>query len=226
MTMEDQIRALEQKLEQLSNQVGILEDIHAVRTLHHKYGYYIDKCLYNETIDLFAEDGEVRFMGGIFKGKEGLRRLYIERFQKRFTNGENGPRYGFLLEHPLMQDIVDISPDRKTAKLRARSVMQAGNHELAEGPTKQWWEGGYHLNEYVKEDGIWKIKVLDYRAAWHADFENGWAHTPPNAYPFLSTKFPEDPLGPDEVMENPKLWPETDIIPFHYPHPVTGKWVK
>jgi hypothetical protein len=22
------------------------------------------------------------------------------------------------------------------------------------------------------------------------------------------------------------LWPDTDVVPFHYPHPVTGKWVK
>jgi hypothetical protein len=22
------------------------------------------------------------------------------------------------------------------------------------------------------------------------------------------------------------LWPDTDTYPFHYPHPVTGKWVE
>jgi hypothetical protein len=38
------------------------------------------------------------------------------------------------------------------------------------------------------------------------------------------TCFPEDPLGPDELISPaPRLWPATDTIEFHYPHPVTGK---
>jgi hypothetical protein len=224
--MEDKIRALEQKIEQLSKQIGILEDIHAIRRLHHIYGYYIDKCLYEETVELFTEDCEVRFMGGIFKGKAGARRLYIERFQKNFTYGKNGPVYGFLLDHPQMQDVVDVAPDGKTAKGRFRCFMQAGRHELAEGETRQWWEGGLYENEYVKEDGVWKIKVLNYRGLWHADFDKGWAHTPPNLYPMFSEKdlYPQNPVGPDELITpTPVLWPETDVVPFHYPHPVTGK---
>ncbi|WP_141335864.1 nuclear transport factor 2 family protein [Paenibacillus sp. tmac-D7] len=220
----EHIATLEKKIEQLTNQVGLLEDTQAIRHLHHKYGYYIDKCLYNEVVDLFAEDGEVHFMGGIFKGKEGARRLYVERFQKNFTNGNNGPVYGFLLDHPMMQDIVEVSPDRQTAKGRFRCLMQAGRHELAEGETRQWWEGGIYENEYVKEQGVWKIKVLNYRGLWHADFDKGWAHTPPGLYPMFSTTFPENPVGPDElIVPTPVLWPDTDVMAFHYPHPVTGQ---
>jgi SnoaL-like domain len=37
-------------------------------------------------------------------------------------------------------------------------------------------EGALYENEYVKEDGKWKIKVLRYRPQWHATFEKG---TPP-----------------------------------------------
>lgn len=58
------------------------------------HSYYIDKCHYNEVVDLFAEDGCVRFHGGLFKGKAGVRRLYVDRFQKRFTAGRNGPVTG------------------------------------------------------------------------------------------------------------------------------------
>ena len=240
MTTADQIQALEQKLEQVTHELGILQDVHAIRRLQHAYGYYIDKCLYNETVDLFAEDGEVRFMGGRFKGKAGVKRLYIGRFQKNFTGGRNGPVYGFLLDHPQLQDIVDVAPDRKTAKARARSMMQAGSHESRryippiagvpkyEGLPRQWWEGGIYENEYVKEDGVWKIKVLNYRPVWHGTVETGWAHTPPQYVPFFSETYPTDPIGPDELITNPKpvLWPDTDVVPFHYPHPVTGKWVK
>ncbi len=231
MTTAEKVKALENKLKKVTQELGILQDVHAIRRLQFAYGYYIDKCLYNETVDLFADDGEVCFMGGRFKGKAGVRRLYIERFQKNFTGGKNGPIPGFLLDHPQIQDIIDVAPDRKTAKARARSLMQAGSHESrnqGEGIPRQWWEGGIYENEYVREKGVWKIKVLNYRPVWHGTFEKGWAHMPAQAYKFYSETYPKDPVGPDEIITKPKpvLWPDTDVVPFHYPHPVTGKWVK
>lgn len=61
---------------------------------------------------------------------------------------------------------------------------------------------------------------------WHADFERGWAHTKKNYIPWPTKTYPEDPTGPDEIIEQKMLWPDTRVIPFHYPHPVTGKHVK
>lgn len=229
MSDQDKLAALEAQVQALTRQVGLLEDTHAVRTLHHKYGYYIDKCLYQETVELFAEDAEVRFFGGIYKGKAGARRLYIDRFQKRFTGGKNGPVYGFLLDHPQMQDVVTVAPDGQTAQGRFRCFMQAGRHALAEGDTRQWWEGGLYENRYVKEHGVWKIQVLDYRPVFHADYDTGWAHTKPQYLPFFDTTYPADPLGPDALMTDPApvLWPDMEVMDFHYPHPVTGApWKK
>jgi hypothetical protein len=143
--MTDKLATLENLVKSLQHQVGVLEDIHAIRRLQHAYGYYIDKCLYDETVDLFAEGGEVWFMGGKFKGKAGIRRLYCDRFRTRFTGGKNGPVPGFLLDHPQLQDIIDVAPDRRTALGRARSFMQAGRHrdyadESRPGwGMRQWW---------------------------------------------------------------------------------------
>jgi hypothetical protein len=228
--MEDRIKALESRVDELSRQVGELEDINAIRRLQYAYGYFIDKCMYDETVDLFAEEGEVWFMNGIFKGREGVRRLYCGRFRERFTGGRNGPVPGFLLDHPQQQAIIDVAPDGLTAKVRARSTMQAGRHEDYSDPdregwaTRQWWEGGIYENRYVKEDGVWKIRVLNYRPFWHADFSKGWAYSPPRFVPPFEQLYPEDPIGPDELMtESRELWPNTDVVPFHYAHPVTGE---
>ena len=130
----DTIKALQQQMADLAHQLGTLEDVHAVRCLQHKYGYYLDKCLYNETVDLFAEGCEVRFLGGIFKGKAGAHRLYVENFQKNFTGGHNGPLPGFLLDHLQLQDVVDVAPDRMTARARFRTLMQAGVHKDSDAP--------------------------------------------------------------------------------------------
>lgn len=230
--MEDRIAALEAQVQELKQHVTLLEDVNAIRRLQYAYGYFIDKCLYDETVDLFAEDGEVWFMGRKFKGREGVRRLYCGSFRERFTAGRNGPVPGFLLDHPQLQAIIDVAPDGKTAEVRARSMMQAGRHKDFTDPdrewwgARQWWEGGIYENQYVKEDGVWKIKVLNYRPFWHCDFDTGWGeiHYPYIPTDMLTTTYPEDPAGPDELDEPlPELWPNTDVVPFHYRHPVTGE---
>jgi hypothetical protein len=226
MTTDDRLADLERKLAGVQHQLALVEDAAAIRKLQHLYGYFIDNCLYEETVDLFADEGVVRFFGGIWKGKEGVRRLYVGRFRKRFTDDYNGPVTGFLLEHPQMQDVVDVTPDRKTAKARFRCMMQAGRHAAHGGP-RQWWEGGLYENEYVREDGVWKIKLLNYAPQWHADYETGWAQTKPSYLPFFDKTFAEgDPVGPDEVDPAVWLWPDRQVFAFHNVHPVTGRPIK
>jgi hypothetical protein len=226
---------LKKQVATLSHQLAMLEDVHAVRCLQHKYGYYLDKCLYREVVDLFADDGVAYFNGGIYRGKnKGVRRLYVERFGKQFVDGKNGPLPGFLLEHLTLQDIVDVAPDRKTAKARFRCFMQAGVHETSQapmakrdrekgGPLSAWWEGGMYENVYVREGGRWKFQLLNYNPLWHADYATGWTHSRPNYVPAETTTYPKDPVGPDELLSKRPLWPDTDVVPFHYPHPITGK---
>ncbi len=228
MTEESELAALRRQVDALSAQVGALRDVHAIRNLQHAYGYYLDKCLYDEVVDLFAANGEVRFMGGVFRGRPGLRRLYCDRFRRNFTGGRNGPVYGFLLDHLILQDVVNVAPDRASAQARMRCFMQAGSHRSNTKPPRnvprQWWEGGIYENTYVRDGGVWKIQVLNYRAIYHGLFEHGWAETPEKFVPFFSETHPGDPLGPDELMHPaPVLWPEVDVVPFHYAHPVTGR---
>lgn len=227
MAKSNAVKALERKVARLTRQLGIVEDIHAIRCLHFIYGYYIDMCLYDEAVDLFAEDGSARFLNGLYKGKAGVRRLYIDWFRKSFTKGHNGPVYGFLLDHLQAQDVVHVAPDRKSAKGRFRALNMIGYHddkpEPVEHMPQQFWGGGIYENEYVREGGVWKIKLLDYIGRWQAPYEQGWAHSRAHLPPFEKT-WPENPIGPDEILPHmPYAWPETSVVPFHYPHPVTGK---
>src|SRR5271169_690470 len=89
--------------------------------------------LYEQVVDLFAtkEEASVWFHGGEYKGVAGVKRLYLDNFRARFVGGRNGPNYGFLLDHPQLQAIIEIQEDGVHAKVRARSTMQAGLHESA-----------------------------------------------------------------------------------------------
>ena len=228
MTDENRLKALEDKVEQLTRQLGVVEDTHAVRCLHFIYGYYIDMCLYDETVELFADNGAVRFLNGVYKGKDkGVKRLYCDWFKKDFTKGHNGPVFGFLLDHLQAQDVVHVAPDRMTAKGRFRALNMIGYHDAKPEPVEhmpqQFWGGGIYENRYVKENGIWKIEYLDYVGRWQAPYEQGWAHSSSHLPPYEKT-YPENPIGPDEIITDmPYGWPETSVVPFHYAHPVTGK---
>ncbi|KAK0999709.1 hypothetical protein LTR91_005991 [Friedmanniomyces endolithicus] len=200
----------------------------------------------SRTLDLFANhpDTYVQFMNGRFKGRAGVKRLYIDRFSATFVKGRNGPVHGFLLDHLQAQDIVDYVPGTNPpkAKGRFRTLMSAGTHESMEESglprgLRQWWEGGLYENEYIKEDGVWKIFRLRYYPFWfvhtgtgclpHGVYDKGWQHTPPDYVPpFAKLVSDGDPLGPDEFVQNDeRLWPDTRVVPFHYTHPVTGEWV-
>lgn len=227
---EDRIAALEAKLAEMERRLTVREDELDVKKLQYLYGYLIDKCMYDQVVDLFTDDGEVRFFGGVWKGKAGVARLYIDRFRKRFTHDNNGPIDGFLLDHPQIQAIVDIDADGVTAKLRGRSTMQAGRHIDYTDPNdpvlgvRQWWEGGLYENTYKKGvDGKWRIHVLNYFPHWHADFEKGWAYTEAEYVPFPKVLYPEDPSGPDALIEDHWLWPTHKLLPFHMKHPITGE---
>ena len=196
------ISALTARIEKLEHELAVQQDIHQIRRLQYTYGYFIDKSQYNEVVDLFAEDGDVWFLGGIYRGKAGVRRLYIERFQTNFTQGHNGPRYGWLLDHPQLQMVIDVAPDRRTAQARGRSVMQAGLHHTAEGNQRAWWEGGIYENVYVRERDVWKIKALRYFPFWHGSFAEGWAEDPDRFCPHGEAVLPAGPARPGRTHQS------------------------
>jgi len=226
MTLETEVADLRRELDGVRNELGVLQDVKAVRELQFKYGYYMDKCLFPAIVDLFADDAVLYFLGGIYRGKAGARRLYGG------ATGLNGPVDGLLFEHLIVQDIVDVAPDRQTALGRFRTFMQGGVHETHPNPPPNipaaFWEGGVYENQYVKDKGVWKIKVFNYRVVWQADYDKGWARSSVNPL-MVSTQtktFPENPRGPDEIAAAPApRWPKQGVHPFHYPHPVTGETV-
>jgi SnoaL-like domain len=226
---ESNMSDVESRLIALENRVGELEDVNAIRRLHWAYGYYIDFNRAKDVSELFATDGEVIFLSGIYRGRDSVFRLYGTWFQNLFLeNGGEGPVDGFLLDHFQMQDIITVAPDRQTAKGRFRGMLFGGSHESRtwkpDGVPLQFMEAGIYENDYVKEDGVWKIKRLDYMMQWQGDYETGWSKTISHLQPALEC-FPANPIGPDEIRsdENYRLtWPHRQDVPMHFAHPKFG----
>lgn len=223
----DELKAV---VSSLTNRIGSLEDINDIRKLHYAYGYYIDYNWPNAVAELFSDDAEIIFLSGIYKGKEGARRLYGQWFQNFFTQGKPGPLDGFLLDHFQMQDIITVAEDRNTAKGRFRALLFGGTHETSdykpEGLPHQWLEAGIYENEYVRENGVWKIKKLDYVLQWEAEYEKGWHNSTAHQQPQIAA-YPENPVGPDVLVETSRMtWPHRHEVTMHYAHPVLAKAVR
>ncbi|MGI4881268.1 MAG: nuclear transport factor 2 family protein, partial [Janthinobacterium lividum] len=61
---------VERQLTALSAEVDRLEGARAVKKLQRAFGYYLDRGLWSEAADLFADDGTIEIgMDGVYVGK-------------------------------------------------------------------------------------------------------------------------------------------------------------
>jgi SnoaL-like domain len=200
------------EIETLKTQVAALEtraqaaqDYIAIANLQAIYGYYVDKCEWDQVADLFAKDGTLEIgLRGVWVGQDRVR-AYLHTLPDL--------KYGTLFNHMQLQPVINIAPDGKTAKGRWRAFEQFGMlHRAAE------WAEGVYENEYVNEDGVWKIHKLHYYMTYYVDYYKGWDQGGLPA-PGPIKGFPPD--RPTTVEY--KLYPDVFVPPYHYQNPVTGR---
>jgi len=200
------IEQLETELAALENEIGLLEDSKAIKRLQRAYGYYVDKGLTDEVAALFSESATAEIGGyGVFVGKDRVTELY------RALLGE-GLREGQLNNHIIIQSVVHVAPDGQTARGRWRALIQLGEH----GESATWAEGPYE-NEYVKEDGVWRISKLHWYMTFAAPYSPGWHMES------LPMAGPLEDLPPDRPpTEEYEAYPSSYLPPFHFDNPVSG----
>lgn len=205
--------SLEAQIDRLTQEVSRLEGARAVRKLQRAYGYYLDRGLWGEAADLFAEDGTLEIgADGVYAGKARIRE-----YLKRLGGGQEGLAYGQLNEHLQLQPVVDVAADGLSAKARWRDMAMLGHWQK-----DAFWGDGIGENEYVNEGGVWKIKRLRLYVNFVAPLEGGWARMKPAPADWRSEvakAFPPDRPSTDSY----RPFPEVNLPPFHYRNPVTGQ---
>ncbi|HZF29377.1 MAG TPA: nuclear transport factor 2 family protein [Gammaproteobacteria bacterium] len=191
----------------LEHDVGVLEDGYAIEKLQRIYGFYTDKQLWTQAADLFAANGSIEVGGrGVYVGKERVLAFLT-------SNGPELPQPGRLFDQMQLQPIVHVAPDGRTGKGRWHMFAQEAQH----GEYANWGLGVFE-NEYVKENGVWKIARLHLFTTMYTPYEDGWAKTAiPNSGP--SAELPPD--RPPSVGY--AAYPAAFVVPFHYENPVSGK---
>jgi hypothetical protein len=206
-TLEQTLAKAREQAAAVAHKVQLLEDENAIENLQRSYGFFVDKALWQETSELFADDATLEIGGrGVFVGRKRILEYLAWLVPGGLTQGN-------LFDHMQLQPIVDVAPDGNTAKGRWRFFGQVGQYQKS-----GIWGMGTYENEYVKQDGVWKIKTLHAYFRMYTPYADGWAKT---AMP--NTK-PEKDLPPDRpptvVHEQ---YPGTYIPEYHYKNPVTGK---
>ncbi|OJW73473.1 MAG: hypothetical protein BGO57_00030 [Sphingomonadales bacterium 63-6] len=140
-----------------------LDDEDQVRNLQYIYGYYRDRRMWPDVTDLFAQDSSFSSAEiGTYRGAEGIRAA-LER------EGPEGLRHGDINDYPIMNLIVCVAPDGKTARARGYDFGMTGNNDAG-----AFWSFTLFDNLFEKSDGVWRFKQVrnyprmrtDHRVSW------------------------------------------------------------
>jgi len=213
--LETKVRTLAETVENLEARIKTTEDIEEIKKLQRTYGFYITHWMGQEIVDLFSDDPDVSLVliYGKFLGKEGIKRYFLER--------EATPELLFAMMQ--LSGVVNVDPDGKTAKGRWFGYA----YEAVPVKKGVWADNtlGVYENEYVKEDGKWKFKKLEFRLIISCPFGECWVKpdrlvSKPD--PSEESFIPDVIFTKDEEKYSTK-YPSGRILPFHYKHPITGK---
>ena len=204
------------EIDALTVRVAKLEGVRSIKNLQRAFGYYVDRGLWGEAADLFADDGTIEIgLDGVYVGKARIRE-----YLKRLHGGQEGLVYGQLNEWVTLQPAIAMAADGRSATGRWRDLGMLGQYKKhAE------WRDGIYENRYERgADGVWRIKSLHLYVNFVAPYEKGWARLKDGeglARSQASVEFPPD--RPPTVQH--KSFPNTFVPPFQAPNPVTGKRV-
>lgn len=194
----------------LARRVQRLNDETEVRNLQHSFGYYLDRKMWDDVADLFADGGSLELASrGVYIGRERIRRAL------EVLYGPPRLRHGELFDHIQLGTVVTVSADGRSAAARTTELRMLGvNGEYAQ------WEVGTYENRFVREEGTWKLMAVRYFPRMVTDYDEGWARDAKPA-PGPVSDFP-----PDRPSAKYESYPVAHVVGFHYRNPATGRAVR
>ena len=203
------IAELEAAIAETEREIERVQAHDEIDNLIRAYGYYLDQNMWDDLADLFAEDGTIELaQRGVYVGRERIREFLHVQF------GAPGPAPGRLGDHLQIQPVIIVADDGETAIARTRVLQMMS---FPGGGAS--WLGGVYLNDFVKEDGVWKFKTDHVFNTFIARYDGGWAHAANPGLPGQSTRLPPDRPPSVEFQS----FPDVIDIPWTYDNPVTGE---
>ena len=184
-----------------------LEDAERIENLQAYFGYFFDKGLWSDAADCFSAGASFEYgQRGVYIGRDRIRRSLL-------LFAPDGLANGYLNNHMMLQPIITVADDGRTATGRWQGMMQ-----LAEPGANGVWGVGIWENAFVKEGGVWKIAKAHFYVTALADYDLGFMRSA------LRMEGPSALFPPDRPpSEAYRPFPSAYIPPFSFDHPVTGR---
>ena len=191
-----------------------IADYNALRNLQQQWGYYVDKALWDEVTDLFADEGSLELgYNGVYVGKVNIRKYLYS-----LSGGKPGLTKGQLNNHFQFSPVITLSEDGQTAQARWRAMIQDGVFGAGSGGN---WGAGTYENQYVKQRGVWKIQSLHYYVKFHAPYEGGWTHASVEG----ARAYGRSPVKPTRASSvDYPAYPAAYVVPLHYDNPARSSY--
>ena len=204
------------QLEALQARVTQLEDREAIRKLAFSYGYYMDNGMTDQVVTLLSPQTEFCEITGYgrYDGLEGCKKIWEQIIGPALQGEDGGLRFGRLIKHYLVKDVVTIDPSGTRAQGRFDYIGYSG---VLGRPDRTSQQLGIYRLGFEKSAGIWRINrfQLSFDAVNFNDRD--WAAAPEVRCPRASAPPPD---GAPSVSHS---FPEHAVAPFDYPNPVTGE---
>jgi len=149
------------ELRDLKARVRVLEDTEAIKRLKYKYFRCIDKGLWDEIGDCFAEDAVADYIPGLpLQGRAAIATFFKENI---------APAYAMRVHQGHNPEI------ELTSETTATGHWELDNFMVTAKTNTGIWIGAFYEDQYVKEMGEWRIQRTKVDFIFMSDIEKGWA---------------------------------------------------
>lgn len=159
--------------------------VRAIKRLQHAWAHYLEAGDLASAADLFSRDGRLVWPPREASGHDDILALLVS------VMGHGQPAYpADRLNVPLLfSPVVTVEASGRRARGRWHEVALTGRFGK-----RASWTGGIHENEYVLENGVWKIALLDYHPQFAGGHADGWRNVS-DAVPLVPFHFTPDGAG-------------------------------
>lgn len=191
------------RIAQLTTQLRCLQAESRVRSLQSAYGFYMDRRMWDDLADLYADDGTF---------EPGQRGVYRGRASIRHALEQIGPKdlaVGVINDHTQLQPVVTMSSDCQSATLRGTELVMAGQN----GGDAAW---GINIHDHTYRfiDGKWRLQTAHVYQRMRSDYTQGWAKS---AFPVRTAAAGYEPDGPPTVKYS--AYPAFYVPPMPFANP-------
>lgn len=142
----------------IEEKVRVLEEIENIKKLKYSYCYLCDGYKTDELLNLFCKDAELDFHEfGKYAGISEISSFFKETIPKAMT----------FFVHMVSNPFIEVIDNE-----HAKGTWYANVPATLNGEAR--WMCGRYEEEYIKEEGVWKFKVMNFFWFYETPFDAGW----------------------------------------------------